>query len=478
MNANILFFVTLSVANFSLTKHVRAEAVEPKVIIRLDLLSSALTIQSIPGTIDIAGQDLKNQTIDLVGSRDYFELLKEGGFDVEIIDEQRGRVDGRYLHSKKVRSLIYSFKEKYPDLVHIEEIGKSLLGQPILAVRLSTPENILSKPTILFNGMHHAREVMTAEVTMDIISYLLTHSTDPEMPWIAEWLKNTAIWVLPQFNPDGNDIVWATDNWWRKNARGDDRQIWGVDLNRNYPYEWASCGGSSESRNNQTFHGESAGSEPETQAMMTFVKNNNFAMNISYHSYSELVIAPYGCDNHFTPENAIVKKIGYDLARRLKTDDGFDTYRYGTGWEILYPVDGDDISWMYNEVNTLAYVVEVNASAQGFQPDYGQWRDRTVEAQRPGWMGLINRLVTGPQIRGRMLDSQTGAPVDGFIKIAGLNYSDEKPRSARNGFFYKPLIAGHFELEFSAPGYKTETMAFSLDDESTVIQDIYFEPEF
>jgi hypothetical protein len=447
-----------------------------KVLIRLNLKKSGISIQEIPGSVDVAGQDLDKNTIDIVGSREYFEILKDRGYDVQIFEEQTEGIDPRYLTSDKILGLVKELETQYPDLVHVEKIGESLKGRPLVAVRLSTPENVEYKPTILFNGMHHAREIMTTEVTTDIMIFLVKNFNNAEMPWVTEWLKHIAIWVIPQVNPDGNDIVWTSDNWWRKNARGDSRgSVWGVDINRNYPYEWAKCDGSSGSQGSQTYRGAAAASEPETQAVMKFVKEKNIAIDISYHSYSELVIAPYGCQNHYTPENAIVQKWGSAFSKLLKKDDGGGTYTYGTGWEILYPVDGDDISWMYNEVNALAYVVEMNGSNQGFQPNYERWRNRTVEAQRPGWQFLLNQLLNGPQVRGRMRDAKTGAPIDGFVKIGGVKYGDEKPRAAKNGVFYKLLVPGSYDLIFSAPGYKSQSLSISVDEKSAVTQDVLLE---
>lgn len=432
-------------------------------------------LQQLPGSIDIAGQDVKGGTLDIVGSHEYFELLQQEGYPVEILQEQTTGLDERYMRPDRILALVKELEAEYPSIVHVEKIGESLQHRPILAVRISTGDNLSYKPTILFNGMHHAREIMTTEVTADIMIYLVKNFNNPETPWVTEWIKNLAIWVVPQFNPDGNEIVWTSDNWWRKNARGDDSGTWGVDLNRNYPYEWASCGGSSGSKDNQTYHGSTAASEPETQAMMKFVKEQNFAIDVSYHSYSELVIAPYGCQNHYTPENAIVQKIGSDFSKLLKTDSGKGNYTYGTGWEILYPVDGDDISWMYNEVNTLAYVVEMNSSAQGFQPNYDKWRNKTVEGQRAGWEFLINQLLTGPQARGRMLDAKTGLPVNGSVSLDGIKYRDEKPRMAKNGFYNKLLIPGTYDLKFSAPGYRSQTLSVSVDAHTAINQDVFFE---
>ena len=64
---------------------------------------------------------------------------------------------------------------------------------------------------------------------------------------------------------------------WRKNTRDNNGSGGfdsgdGVDINRNYPYKWGSCNGSSGSTWAQDYRGTAPASEPETQVMMDLVK--------------------------------------------------------------------------------------------------------------------------------------------------------------------------------------------------------------
>lgn len=208
---------------------------------------------------------------------------------------------------------------------------------------------------------------------------------------------------------------------------------------------------------------------------MNFIKSENILLDISYHSYSELVIAPYGCQGSYTPEKGVVDEIGQKLAEVLERDNGKPGYTYGTGWEILYPVDGDDISWMYQNNNTIGYVIEVNSSSQGFQPSYEKWRDKTVERQRRGWKYLLHRVMKGPQIRGRITDAITGKPIDGNFKIADVEYQKEKARRSKDGVFYKLLAPGSYDLIFEADGYEPQTISISIGD-SPVMWDVAMIP--
>lgn len=441
--------------------------------VRIDLKKNNLKSQNIPQQLEVAGQDLRNGTIDILTNRNYIEQLSAQGFQFEIVETRPARVDEQYLNYNKIEAFILQLAEARPDIVRVFSIGKTLKGHNIYAVRLSTEDNLDQKPAVLFNGMHHAREIMTTEVTTDIIDWLVKHYDDPSTPFVSAWLQSLAIWVVPQLNSDGNDIVWSEDNWWRKNARGDGRGIWGVDLNRNYPFQWGSCKGSSDNKNSDTYHGEFAASEPETQAIMNLAKSQNMMFNISYHSYSEIVIGPYGCQNQFTPETQIVAAVGQSLAQLLKTDDARSSYVYGQAWQLLYPVDGEDISWMYNEINTIPFVIEINSSRQGFQPSYSKWRQSTVERQRAGWQYFLHLASAGPQIRGRMLNASTGAPVNGSVRVEGLRYTNEKPRRAQKGFYQKVLVPGSYSLIFEAEGYERQILQVSVGD-APVDLDVYF----
>ncbi len=74
---------------------------------------------------------------------------------------------------------------------------------------------------------------------MDTVEILLAHYSDDAR--VANWVDQAEIWIVPMLNVDGNNKVWMSDAMWRKNARGS----YGVDINRNYPYAWYTCNGSS-----------------------------------------------------------------------------------------------------------------------------------------------------------------------------------------------------------------------------------------
>lgn len=299
--------------------------------------------------------------------------------------------DSAYKTPAEIEKTLFDYENRYPGLVAIHNIGQTVEGRDIYAAELTARTVLLNpgpKPAAVFDSMHHAREVMTPEVALDIIDQMTTqYGVDAE---ITQWMRKYRIWVVPMVNPDGNQKVWTNSSMWRKNTRGG----YGVDINRNYPYQWNTCNGSSGDRNNETYRGPSAASEPETQALMNLIASVKPRFNVSYHSFSEIVIYPYGCrpDRVPSPDRTLYEGIGKDLAKKLVRDSGSGTYTAGTSYDLLYDVDGGSIDWMYANHRTFSYVIEMNSDAQGFQPSYSRWRDDTVARQRPGWRYILSQM--------------------------------------------------------------------------------------
>lgn len=400
---------------------------------------------------DIAGVDPDQETIDLVvGSQQMvqveqeFRVVNKREFDPKLAP------DAGYTTHAELTTILQDYATRFPEILKIESIGKSHEKRDIWAVKISdnVQDHESGEPAIFFNAMHHAREVMTTEVALDLIESLTKgYSTNQKT---KHWVDSNEIWIVPMVNPDGNNKVWTANSMWRKNTRDNV----GVDINRNYPYKWGACGGSSGATNSDTYRGPSAGSEPETQAMMGHVARTQPVLSISYHSYSELVIYPYGCDGSHTPDREVVETVGKQLAGRLPKDGSSGTYKPGTSWEILYAVDGGDIDWYYAEHDVIPYVIEVNSTSQGFQPPF-TWRQRTVEKMRAGWSYMLDRLDESG-IRGHIVGAD-GRPISsGEVIIESLAATQAPGAVARA---WRVKADGSFHI-LKAPGmYRLKVMS-------------------
>lgn len=399
---------------------------------------------------DVAGSSWKNGLIEVI--TDEFgvgKLAQIGlpGFQKATSQNITAALDSRYLTADKVELALKTLSQKFPQFTKLEQIGTSNQGRPIWALLISNTPNMrqaeyYTKPTILFDALHHAREIMTPEVVLDVgLAALNTLARGSRQA--AELAARWNIWIVPMVNVDGSDIVWKKDNFWRKNARAQGNRVFGVDINRNYGFGWNKCGGSSSSPNAQDYRGPQAASEPETQALMNLAQQIRPSAYLSYHSYSELVLYPYGCRGVLTGENELVSRIANEVAQILPSDSGRGYYTPGTPWQLLYSTDGDSMGYMFGEFGAVSFTFEVN---QSFQPSY-ELRGPTVEKHRRAWAYLLNRFDQN-MLTLRVIDGRNRAFAKAQVGISNIPFlQGEKPfRTNAMGHYFKVLDPGEYTI--------------------------------
>jgi len=254
-------------------------------------------------------------------------------------------------------------------LIHVDSIGASLEGRPILAVKIGAATDAPGRPNVLFLGTHHAREWISTEVAMRLIR------------WLADSLPRSLlaardIWVVPVENPDGYQYTFTADRLWRKNRRPNSDGTFGVDPNRNYPGLWGvDNAGSSPVPGAETYRGTAPASEPETQVMVAFHAAHPPVVAVSYHSYTGLVLYPYGFrPGELAPDQAVFHALaGSDLAPFVRDSVPASirsAYHPGPGW-TLYPTNGEYTEWAYRAHQTIAFTTELTSGC--CTPDSGYY---------------------------------------------------------------------------------------------------------
>jgi len=124
-------------------------------------------------------------------------------------------------------------------------IGHSVKGRPIVAWHLGQP----GKPTVVAFATMHGNEPAPRQILRSLRD--------------GSRIRGVDLWVIPTYNPDGL-------------ARGTRKNAHGVDLNRNFPYSWRDLDGDYES-------GPKPASEPETRAVMRFLRDVRPKWIVSFH---------------------------------------------------------------------------------------------------------------------------------------------------------------------------------------------------
>ena len=298
-----------------------------------------------------------------------------------------GSMAGFFTYQEMLENLD-AMAAEYPNLITQKEpiAGyTSIEGRPIYWLRISDNPNTdeETEPEVFYNALHHAREPNSLSQLIFYMWYLLeNYGEDPEVTFLVD---HTEMYFVPCINPDGYIYNETTNpnggGLWRKNRRENSDGSFGVDLNRNYGYEWGyDDTGSSPNPNSQVYRGTAPFSEPETQAIRDFCNAHEFEIALNYHTYGNLLIYPWGFSDTPTSEASVF----YSLAEAMTLQNN---YFAGTGSETVgYTVNGVSDDWMYGAADIYSMTPEVGHGQEGFWPAMGSI---IPNCQEVTWMNLV-----------------------------------------------------------------------------------------
>ncbi|MEW6468038.1 MAG: M14 family zinc carboxypeptidase [Bacteroidota bacterium] len=282
---------------------------------------------------------------------------------------------GGFFTYQEILNHLDNMYNLYPNLIKQKAaIGTNTIeGRPVYWLKISdNPNTDENEPEVLYSGVHHAREPASVAQLIMYMYYLLeNYATNAEVQYLV---NNSEMYFVPVVNPDGYIYNETTNpnggGMWRKNRRNSGNGDFGVDLNRNYGFNWGYDNqGSSPNTGSGTYRGTGPFSEPETQNMRNFCNAHQFRLCLNYHTYGNLMIYPWGINNPpytYTPDSAQFTQYGAHLTTH-------NHYIYGTAIQtVLYTVNGTSDDWMYGEQNTkpkiMAMTPEAGRSDEGFWP--------------------------------------------------------------------------------------------------------------
>jgi carboxypeptidase T len=255
-----------------------------------------------------------------------------------------------YKNNEQVGQHLRTLALARPDLASLHVIGGSIEGRPILALQIGkgTP--------MLINGTQLAREWIATMVTTCVADRLVREYDSN--PRVKQFVDTTELWVVPVVNPDGYQHSWASDRYWRKNRR--DKH--GVDLNRNFGVAFGGSG-SSKNKRSETYRGEYAFSEPETQAIRDLAKREQIAAHVDFHAFGQLLLYPWTHTHTAAPDRARYRAIGDRLASAMFTQHE-KRYALQSGAD-LYAAAGTATDWAYGDAEALSFTIELRPSGRG-----------------------------------------------------------------------------------------------------------------
>lgn len=430
------------------------------VIASVYLISSGLAMQMPEVQVKVAATDA---TIDVLRTLKFeARSVKDGEFYLDLTREEVAQLEKRgvstevviadleairkvemersrdYYTYTSLRAEMLNLEATYPNLAMTRIHGQSVQGRDIMSIKVS--DNVtVDEPEveIRWDGNIHGDEKSSMEVAIYLVKELLeNYGTDPE---ITALVDSREFWFTPMVNPDGNT------SHSRYNSNG-------VDLNRDYGNQWAAAGGST-----------APYSQPETQAMLELITDNQFVCGIAGHGGTEMLIYCWS----YTEDST------YDVDMYQDIQQGFQSltsYTGGQSAHVLYQVNGSSKECDYATGNGLGFTHEISYDKT---PDYSEIEGYCLR-NRPGALWMFQELGIG--IHGMVTDSQTGQPVTAMIEVVENGWPIHNDPVV--GDYHRFILPGTYSLKVWAQDYETKIIPdVVVPVDGSVTVDVSLDPD-
>lgn len=384
-------------------------------------------------SMGFALDEVFSDRVYIFGTKSDAERIQKSGFKVQSTPYlKRWKSFDKNLPQRKFVSYsealekMNSLAHTRPDLAQVLSLGRSFENRDTPVLRISAKNlgdaETQKLPVIFYMGCHHAREALSVEVPLEFAQYLVANY-DKNLV-VKRLLNEREIYIAPIVNPDGyvfDRVDGLEGRMWRKNRRPNGDGSKGVDLNRNYGFQWGTTG-ISHVPSSDTYLGPSPFSEAESQNVKNFVDTQpRLKTLITFHSFAEQILYPWSYDSASIAEThpqwaedlRIFKKMSEDMA-------SFNGYHPQQSSE-LYPSSGDTGDWAYAEHRIFAFTIELGPRSSregGFYPNPDTSISKVTAANLKPMLYLMEYADNPARVLNEELPNFNSSPAKSGVPMA------------------------------------------------------------
>ena len=365
--------------------------------------------------------------------------------------------------------LLQHFQNDFPNLCKIDTILEDTphpnLHHSIFAIHISnTLGQTTTKPAFLYSSTMHGWETVCYYMVLRLADYILNNATTD--PAVQRLLDSVDLYICPLENPDGTYYL-TNDLILKDGIHSIYHNYNDVQLNRNYPYLPGLEG--------------AANIQPETQAIIDWVTPIHFVMSVNFHCGAEIVNYPWDA---------------WTTAQRPHADA--DWFRY-TGQNYASLCQAQDTAYLYGDYRGRSVIEGADWSPlvggrQDYMTYYQHCREVTIEMS---YIPVITDTLLLPTFWdkskdallsyamecsygfwGTVTDAVTQEPVEAMVKVLNHDcFNSEVYSHLPLGAYHRPIMAGTYTVEVSAPCYQTATFTVTTRPGMAVRHDVELQPQ-
>lgn len=352
----------------------------------------------------------------------------------------------RHHNYPDMELFLRKYSSEFPSITHLYSIGHSAEGRELYVMVISDNPTVHEhgEPEFKYVGNMHGNEVVGRELLLNLIEYLCrNYGTDTE---VTNLVNNTRIHIMPSMNPDGYEVATEGDVTGYKGRNNSNN----FDLNRNFPDQFTII---------------KAPRQPETIAVMNWLKSHPFVLSANLHGGSLVVNYPYDDDKEGVtqysqcPDDKVFQQVARaysqenplmhnghpceDLYPKEYFQDGIVN---GANW---YNVPGGMQDWNYLNTNCFEVTIELGCVKYPMAKELPKY----WEQNRRALLQFIHQVHSG--IKGTVSDLRDGTGIpNATISVKDIDHSII---TAHAGDYWRLLVPGTYSVTASAHGYTPVT---------------------
>ncbi|KAF6093139.1 carboxypeptidase D [Phyllostomus discolor] len=365
--------------------------------------------------------------------------------------------DFHHHHFPDMEIFLRRFANEYPNITRLYSLGKSVESRELYVMEISDNPGVHEpgEPEFKYIGNMHGNEVVGRELLLNLIEYLCKNfGTDPE---VTDLVRSTRIHLMPSMNPDG----------YEKAQEGDSVSVIGrnnsnnFDLNRNFPDQFVQIADPT---------------QPETIAVMSWMKTYPFVLSANLHGGSLVVNYPFDDDEQGlatyskSPDDAVFQQIALSYSkensqmfqgRPCKNIYPNEYFPHGiTNGASWYNVPGGMQDWNYLQTNCFEVTIELGCVKYPLEKDLPKF----WEQNRRSLIQFMKQVHQG--VKGFVLDATDGRGIlNATISVAEINHP---VTTYKTGDYWRLLVPGTYKITASARGYNPVTKNVTVKSDGAI----------
>uniref|UniRef100_A0A8D3B7U8 Carboxypeptidase D, a n=1 Tax=Scophthalmus maximus TaxID=52904 RepID=A0A8D3B7U8_SCOMX len=347
----------------------------------------------------------------------------------------------RHHNYADMELFLRKYRSEFPSIAHLHSVGRSVEERELYVMVISDNPTVHEhgEPEFKYVANMHGNEVVGRELLLNLIEYLCrNYGTDAD---VTQLVNNTRIHIMPSMNPDGYEVATEGDVKGYKGRNNSNN----IDLNRNFPDQFVTIAGPR---------------QPETIAVMNWVKSIPFVLSANLHGGSLVVNYPYDDDKKGisqyspSPDDKVFQQVSRAYSQEnplmhnghpcvdLYNEYFEDGITNGANW---YNVAGGMQDWNYLNTNCFEVTIELGCVKYPMAKDLPKY----WEQNRRALLQFIRQVHTG--VKGTVSDSRDGTGIpNATITVAEI---DHNITTARTGDYWRLLAPHTYSITASAHGY-------------------------